>query len=93
LLKAPAVIGFEDVGNGEHQIKGAAVVAAAGDGGALQGIGELQKLEFSQPVALLKGGKGVILLASQFPAIGGTAARPLEKRTEEGSDADVDPRN
>ena len=35
LLKAPAVIALEHVGDGEHQVKGAAVVAAACDGGAL----------------------------------------------------------
>ena len=65
LLKAPAVIALENIGDGEHQIKGTAVVAAAGDGGALQSIGELEELQFSQPVALLKGGESVVLLVGQ----------------------------
>jgi hypothetical protein len=65
----------------------AAVVTAAADGGALQGIGELEQIELRQPVALLKGSQGVILLVSQFPAIGEAAARLLDQRTEEGSDA------
>ena len=56
------MIALENIGDGKHQIKGTAVVAAAGDGGALQGIGELQELELCQPVALLKGCKGVVLL-------------------------------
>ena len=62
LFKAPAVIALENIGDGKHQIKGTAVVAAAGDGGALQGIGELQEFELCQPVALLKSGQGVVLL-------------------------------
>ncbi len=87
LLKAPAVIGLENIGDGEHQVERAFVISTAADGRALQGIGELQELEFSQPVALLKGSQGVILLASQFPAIGKAAARPLDQRMEESSDA------
>ena len=50
---------FQNVGNGEHETEGATVVAATHNGAPLQGIGELQELELSQPVALLKGGKGV----------------------------------
>ena len=65
LLKAPAVIGLENIGDGEHQIKGAAVVAAAGDSGALHGIGELEQIELCEPVTLLKGGKGMVLLIGQ----------------------------
>jgi hypothetical protein len=61
LLKAPAVIGFQHVGDGEHQVECTAVVATTGDGGALQGIGELEQLEFGEPVTLLKGGQGVVL--------------------------------
>jgi len=65
LLKAPAVIALEHVGDGEHQIKCTAVVTTAGDGGALQGIGELEEFELSQPVALLKGGESVVLLVGR----------------------------
>jgi hypothetical protein len=81
------VIGFQNVGDGEHQIKGAAVVAAAGEGGALQGIGELQEIEFRQPVALLQGRKGVVLLAGQSPEMRGAGALALKQRTEESGDA------
>jgi hypothetical protein len=45
LLKAPAVIALEHIGDGEHQIKGAPVVAPSGDGVALQRIGELEEFE------------------------------------------------
>ena len=62
LLKAPAVIALENIGDGEHQVKCTAVVAATCDGGALQGISELEEFELRQPVALLKGSEGVILL-------------------------------
>jgi hypothetical protein len=73
LLKAPAVIALEHVGDGEHQVKGAPVVAAAGDGGPLQGIGELQELQLSEPVALLKSGQGVVLLVGR--ELGGGAGQ------------------
>ena len=65
LFKAPAVIALEDVRDSEHQIERAAVVTAAADGGSLQGIGELQEFQFSEPVALLKGSKGVVLLVGR----------------------------
>ena len=63
MLKTPTVISLQNVGNGEHQVESTAVVAAAGDSGALQGIGELEQIELRQPVALLKGSQGVILPA------------------------------
>ena len=62
LLKAPAVIALEHVGDGEHQIKGTAVVPAAVDGGPLKCIGQLQEFKFRQPVTLLKGGEGMVLV-------------------------------
>ena len=65
LLEAPAVITLEHIGDGEHQIERTAVVTTAGDGGALQGVGELEELELDQPVALLKGGEGVVLLVGR----------------------------
>ena len=49
------MIALENIGDGEHQIEGATVIATAADGGALQSIGELEQIEFRQPVALLKG--------------------------------------
>ena len=49
LLKAPAVIGFQHVGDGDHDIEGAAVVTAAGDGAALQGRAQLQEITFHCP--------------------------------------------
>jgi hypothetical protein len=69
LIKAPAVIGLEHVGDGEHQVERAPVVATAADGVALQSIGELEQLQFRQPVALLKGSKGVVLLVGQATEI------------------------
>ena len=62
LLEAPAVISLEHVGDGEHQIKRAADIAAAADRAALQGVGELEEFQLRQPVALFKGSKGVVLL-------------------------------
>jgi len=55
LLDAPAVVCLKDVGDGDHQIKRAAVIAATADRAALEGVGELQEFELRQPVALLKG--------------------------------------
>ena len=81
------MIAFEQVGDTDHHIKGGVVVTALGKGAAVQGIAQVEEIQFREPVALLKGSQGVILLASQFPEIGGAAARPLDQRTEEGSDA------
>jgi len=65
LLKAPAVIGLENIGDRKHHIKGATVISTAADHAALQGIGELQEVELRKPVALFKGSKGVVLLIRQ----------------------------
>jgi len=65
LLQASAVIGLQNIGNGDHQIECAAVVAAAAVRAALQGVGELEKLQFSEPVTLLKSRKSVVLLVRQ----------------------------
>jgi len=81
------VIGLEYIGNGEHQIKGAAVVAAAGDSGALQRISELEQLEFSKLVALLAGGEGVVLLIRKAAETGRALRLPLEQRADESCDA------
>jgi hypothetical protein len=79
LLKAPAVIALENIGDGEHQVEGAAVIAATADGTALQGIGELQKLQLSEPVTLLKGSKRVVLLIRKAAELGRAAGLPLEE--------------
>ena len=62
LLDRPAVISFQDIRDADHQIKGPAVVGAAGEGIALQGLTKLEEIQLRQPVALLKGGEGVLLL-------------------------------
>ena len=62
LLEAPSVIALEDVGDGEHQVERAFVISTTADRAVLQGIGELQEFQLRQPVALLKGSEGVILL-------------------------------
>ena len=72
------MIALEKIGDGEHQVKGTAVVAAAVDGGPLQGVGELQEFELRQPVALLNGSKGLVLLVRQATELGRASARPLE---------------
>ncbi len=87
LLKAPAVITLEYVGDGEHQVERAPVVATAAHGAALQGVGELEELQLRQPVALLKSGKGVVLLVGKDAEMRGAGALALKQRTEEGSDA------
>jgi len=69
LLSAPAVIGPEHIGDGNHQIKRAAVIAATAGGTALKGIGELEKFELCEPVTLLKGCKGMVLLIGQTAEI------------------------
>ena len=79
LLKTPAVIGLEHIGDGDHQIKRAAVVAATGDGTALQGVGELQELQLSEPVTLLKGSQGVVLLVRQAAQCRGAIGLSLEQ--------------
>ncbi len=61
MLNAPTVIGLETIGDGKHQFKGAFVVSATGDGSVLQDIGELEDLQFSEPIALFKVSKGVVL--------------------------------
>lgn len=79
LLQAPAVMALEHIGYGDHQVKGTVVVAASGDGCPLQSIGELEKLQFSEPVTLLKGSKGVVLLIRKAAELGRAAGLPLEE--------------
>ena len=65
MLGAPAVIAFEQVGYTDHHIKGGVVVTALGKGAALQGIAQVEEIQFRKPVTLLKGGKGMELLAGK----------------------------
>jgi len=73
------VIGLEDIGDGEHQVERAFVVAAAADRAALQGIGELEEVELREPVTLLKGGKGVVLLIRKTAGTGRALGLLLEQ--------------
>jgi hypothetical protein len=57
------VIAFEQVGDTDHHIKGGVVVAALGKGAALQGIAQVEEIQFREPIALLKGSKGMELPA------------------------------
>ena len=57
------MIAFEQVGNTDHRIKGCVVVAALGTGAALQGIAQVEEIQFRKPIAMLKGSKGMELPA------------------------------
>ena len=57
------MVAFEQVGNTDHHIKGGVVVTPLGKGTALQGIAQVEEIQFREPVALLKGGKGMELPA------------------------------
>lgn len=86
LREGPAVVGLEDIGDGEHHVERLAVVAAALTGGALQGLAELEQLELLEPVALLKGREGVALLLLQERLMGrrGGAAGALPQASQAG---------
>ena len=64
------MIAFEQVGDTDHHIKGSVVVTALGKGAALQGIAQVEEIKFREPVALLKGSKGMELLAGKQIASG-----------------------
>ena len=83
------MIGFQNVGNADHQIKGPAVVGAASEGIALQGLTKLEEIQLRQPVALLKGGEGVLLLeGSGFRGDSRRAgAGALQQRSQERESA------
>jgi len=70
MLGAPAVIAFEQVGDTDHHIKGGVVVAALGKGAAMQGFAQVEEIQFREPVALLKGSKGMELLAGKQASSG-----------------------
>ena len=83
MLGAPAVIAFEQVGDTDHHIKGSVVVTAIGKGAALQGIAKVEEIQFREPVALLKGSKGMELLAGK-QASSGAGLLLLEQGANEG---------
>ena len=80
------MVGLEDVGDGEHHVERLAVVAAVLTGGALQGLAELEQLEFLEPVALLKGREGValLLLLERLRGRRGDAAGALPEASQAG---------
>ncbi len=77
------MIAFEQVGDTDHHIKGSVVVAAIGKGAAMQGVTQVEEIQFRKPVALLKGSKGMELLAGG-PANGGAGLLLLEQGSKQG---------
>ena len=77
------MIGFEQVGNTDHHIKGGVVVAALGKGAAMQGIAQVEEIQFREPVALLKGSKGMELPAGKQGS-GGAGLLLLEQGANQG---------
>ena len=57
------MIAFEEIGDTDHYIKGGVVVTALGKGTAMQGSAQVEEIQFREPVALLKGSKGMELPA------------------------------
>lgn len=81
LLGAPAVLGFQNVSDAEHQIKRPSVVAAALACAAVHGLGELQQLQLLQPGTLLEGRQGV---AAASKALAVSLAEPAEEAAQGG---------
>ena len=77
------MIAFEQVGDTDHHIKGGVVVTALGQGAALQGIAQVEEIQFREPVALLKGSKGMELLAGKQVA-GRAGSLLLEQGANQG---------
>jgi hypothetical protein len=77
------VIAFEQVGDTDHHIKGSVVVTAIGKGAAMQGIAKVEEIQFREPVALLKGSKGMELLAGK-QASSGAELLLLEQGANQG---------
>lgn len=65
------MIAFEQIGDTKHHIKGGVVVTVVGKGAAMQVIAQMEQIQFPEPVTLLQGGKGVVLLEG-MPVGGGT---------------------
>ena len=55
LLKTPAVIGLQHIGDRDHQVKGPGVIAIALECFQLKPLRELEQIELGQPIPLLKG--------------------------------------
>ena len=77
------MIAFEQVGDTDHHIKGGVVVTALGQSAALQGIAQVEEIQFCEPIALLKGGKGMELLAGKQVS-GGAGRLLLEQGANQG---------
>ena len=56
------MIALEQISDTDHHIKAGVVVAALGTGAVMEGIAQVEEIQFSEPIALLKGGKGMELL-------------------------------
>jgi hypothetical protein len=83
LLGAPAVIAFEQIGDTKHHFKGGVVVTVVRKGAAMQVIAQMEQIQFPEPVTLLQGGKGVVLLEG-MPVGGGAGLLLLEQGSNQG---------
>ncbi len=77
------MIAFEQIGDTDHHIKGSVVVTAIGKGAAMQGIAKVEEIQFREPVALLKGSKGMELFAGKQVS-GGAGRLLLEQGANQG---------
>ena len=77
------MVAFEQVGNTDHHIKGCVVVTAVGQSAALQGIAQVEEIQFCEPIALLKGGKGMELPAGK-QVRGGAGLLLVEQGANQG---------
>ena len=77
------MIAFEQVGDTDHHIKGGVVVTALGLGAAMQGIAKVEEIQFREPIALLKGGKGMELVAWKH-VTGGAGLLLVEQGANQG---------
>ena len=78
------MIAFEQVGDTDHHIKGGVVVAALGKGAAMQGIAQVEEIQFREPIALLKGSKGMELPAWKQVSGGPRRLLMLEQGANQG---------
>ena len=77
------MIAFEQIGDADHHIKGGVVVAALGKGAVLEGIARVEEIQFREPIALFKSGKGMELLAGKHGS-GGAGRLLLEQGANQG---------
>ncbi len=77
------MIAFEQIGNTDHHIKGRVVVTALGQGAAMQRIAQVEEIQFREPIALLKGSKGMELLEGK-QASSGAGLLLLEQGANQG---------